>query len=56
VLVVELDIDDEKSIETAAQKLETDFGGLDILVNNAGKQILLQILKTTKKCYETSYF
>lgn len=31
-----VDVDDEKSIHSAAERVKTTYGGLDILVNNAG--------------------
>jgi NAD(P)-dependent dehydrogenase (short-subunit alcohol dehydrogenase family) len=31
-----IDINDDKSIATAAETIKTQFGGLDVLVNNAG--------------------
>ena len=36
VLQVKLDVTDQKSIESAAANIETEFGRLDILVHNAG--------------------
>jgi 2-deoxy-D-gluconate 3-dehydrogenase len=35
-LVVEADVADEETVERAAEKVASAFGGLDILVNNAG--------------------
>ena len=33
-----LDLNDEKSIDTAAKELKNKFSGIDILINNAGKK------------------
>jgi len=53
-----LDIDDEKSIISAAQRVKEQFGGLDILVNNAaiafkGDAFDENVARTTAK---TNYF
>jgi len=53
-----LDIDDEKSIISAAQRVKEKFGGLDILVNNAaiafkGDAFDENVARTTAK---TNYF
>jgi len=36
VSVIHLDINDEKSIKSAAESVKKQYGGLDILINNAG--------------------
>jgi NAD(P)-dependent dehydrogenase (short-subunit alcohol dehydrogenase family) len=36
VLTAKLDVLDQESADSAAKRVELDFGGLDILVNNAG--------------------
>jgi NAD(P)-dependent dehydrogenase (short-subunit alcohol dehydrogenase family) len=36
VRFIQLDVTDEASVQTAAQKIAADFGRLDVLVNNAG--------------------
>lgn len=35
VRVLQLDIDDDKSVQAAAQEVKQQFGGLDVLINNA---------------------
>ncbi|GAA3437098.1 oxidoreductase [Kutzneria kofuensis] len=37
VLVLPLDVTDEKQIRQAVEEAETRFGGIDVLVNNAGR-------------------
>ena len=36
---IAIDVNDEKSIRAAAEKVEQEFGHLDILINNAGTMI-----------------
>lgn len=36
VSAIEVDVTDDKSVDTAAAKVATDYGRLDVLVNNAG--------------------
>lgn len=36
VLSLNVDVTDWKSVKSAAEKVEAEFGGLDILINNAG--------------------
>lgn len=36
ISVVQLDVTDQKSIESAKEKVESQFGKLDVLINNAG--------------------
>ena len=36
---IAIDVNDEKSIRAAAEKVEQEFGQLDILINNAGTMI-----------------
>lgn len=36
VSILTLDVSDDKSVDTAAEKVAADYGRLDILVNNAG--------------------
>ncbi|MFN6564056.1 MAG: SDR family oxidoreductase [Nostoc sp. ChiSLP01] len=60
---VQLDVVDQKTIDSAAQQIEKEFGKLDILVNNAGivsdgdrlppSQVDIQTLRHT---YETNVF
>ncbi|BAY73980.1 short-chain dehydrogenase/reductase SDR [Nostoc linckia NIES-25] len=60
---VQLDVVDQKTIDSAAQQIESEFGKLDILVNNAGivsdgdrlppSQVDIQTLRHT---YETNVF
>jgi len=33
---IHIDLEDEKSVKSAAQKIRNDYGGLNILINNAG--------------------
>ncbi|MBD2500659.1 SDR family oxidoreductase [Anabaena azotica] len=58
---IQLDVTDQKTIDTTANQIERDFGKLDILVNNAG--ILIdQVppsqldIETLKQTYETNVF
>lgn len=59
--MVQIDVTDSKSIESAVTKIDAEFGRLDILVNNAGisidnappSQLDLAILRQT---YETNVF
>lgn len=57
VSTVQLDVTDEKSIETAAAAISKDFGRVDVLINNAGiishKQTLIGQLRDT---FETNAF
>ncbi|MBD2519183.1 SDR family oxidoreductase [Nostoc sp. FACHB-973] len=60
---VQLDVVDQKTIDSTAQQIESEFGKLDILVNNAGilsdgdrlppSQVDIQTLRHT---YETNVF
>ena len=58
---VQLDVTDQKTIDSTANHIEREFGKLDILVNNAGilidqvppSQLDIEILKQT---YETNVF
>ncbi|MFN6516235.1 MAG: SDR family oxidoreductase [Nostoc sp. CreGUA01] len=60
---VQLNVVDQKTIDSAAEQIEREFGKLDILVNNAGilsdgdrlppSQVDIQILRDT---YETNVF
>ena len=37
ILPVQIDIDDEESIDALQQRIQSDFGRIDVLVNNAGE-------------------
>ena len=60
---VQLDVTDQKTIDSAAKQIESEFGKLDILVNNAGilsdgdrlppSQVDIETLRHT---YETNVF
>ncbi|MCW5316814.1 SDR family NAD(P)-dependent oxidoreductase [Nostoc sp. KVJ3] len=60
---IQLDVIDQKTIDSAAQQIENEFGKLDILVNNAGilsdgdrlppSQVEIETLRHT---YETNVF
>ncbi|MEH1832906.1 MAG: SDR family oxidoreductase [Nostoc sp.] len=60
---IQLDVIDQKTIESTAEKIESEFGKLDILVNNAGivsdgdrlppSQVDIETLRHT---YETNVF
>ncbi|MCL6750014.1 SDR family oxidoreductase [Nostoc sp. CCCryo 231-06] len=60
---IQLDVTDQKTIDSAGKQIETEFGKLDILVNNAGiisdgdrlppSQIDIETLRHT---YETNVF
>jgi len=55
---IHIDIDDEKSIKQAAQKIRTDYGGLNILINNAamafkGDAFDENVASTTVRCNYT---
>lgn len=63
VKALEIDVNDEKSIRKAAEKVERDFGRLDILINNAGvmvddetKKVSEQSLDAWRKTFETNLF
>ncbi|HYJ04996.1 MAG TPA: SDR family oxidoreductase [Chthoniobacterales bacterium] len=58
-----IDVNDEGSIQKAADRIERDYGRLDILVNNAGvmlddreKKPSEQSLKAWRKTFETNLF
>jgi NAD(P)-dependent dehydrogenase (short-subunit alcohol dehydrogenase family) len=58
-----IDVNDQKSIEKAADRIERDYGRLDILVNNAGvmlddreKKPSEQSLDMWRKTFETNLF
>ncbi|MHC0065071.1 SDR family oxidoreductase [Nostoc sp. UIC 10890] len=60
---VQLDVIDQKTIDSVSKQIESEFGKLDILVNNAG--ILLDSdrlppsqvdIQTLRKTYETNVF
>lgn len=59
--VVQLDVTDRDTIDTAANYIESEFGKLDILVNNAGvaidnvppSQLDIEVLRRT---YDTNVF
>lgn len=60
---LEIDVNDDKSIRKAANKVEREFGRLDILINNAGvmlddekKKVSEQSLATWRKTFETNLF
>ncbi|MEH2198384.1 SDR family oxidoreductase [Nostoc sp.] len=60
---IQLDVTDQKTIDSTAQQIESEFGKLDILVNNAGivsdgdrlppSQVEIETLRQT---YETNVF
>ena len=60
---IQLDVSDQKTIDSAAKQIESEFGKLDILVNNAGilsdgdrlppSQVDIETLRHT---YETNVF
>ncbi|MEH2287275.1 SDR family oxidoreductase [Nostoc sp.] len=60
---IQLDVSDQKTIDSAAKQIESEFGKLDILVNNAGilsdgdrlppSQVNVETLRHT---YETNVF
>ena len=58
-----IDVNDESSIQKAADRIERDYGRLDILVNNAGvmlddreKKPSEQSLEVWRKTFETNLF
>ncbi len=60
---LEIDVNDEKSIRKAAEKVEREFGRLDILINNAGvmvddeqKKVSEQALEVWRETFETNVF
>ena len=60
---LEIDVNDEKSIQRAAEKVQRDFGRLDILINNAGVmldekrlKVSEQSLETWRKTFDTNVF
>lgn len=42
ISVVQIDVTDEKSIQTVKENIEAQFGKLDVLINNAGKGFTLR--------------
>jgi NAD(P)-dependent dehydrogenase (short-subunit alcohol dehydrogenase family) len=58
---LQIDVTDQKTIDSAAQKIETEYGKLDVLINNAAialdnappSQLDIEILRRT---YETNVF
>lgn len=42
ISVVQIDVTDEKSIQTVKENIEAQFGKLDVLINNAGKGFTLK--------------
>lgn len=59
---IHVDVTDEKTLETAAKRIEENFGKLDILVNNAGIAVEYALapgeidLETIRKTFDTNFF
>jgi NAD(P)-dependent dehydrogenase (short-subunit alcohol dehydrogenase family) len=60
VSLVQLDANDDSSIEEAAKKIEKDFGHLDVLINNAGigidKDVQWPDRELLRTTFETNVF
>ncbi|MEO5721799.1 MAG: SDR family oxidoreductase [Chthoniobacterales bacterium] len=61
--LIAIDVNDEKSIRAAAEKVEKEFGHLDILINNAGTmiddregEVSEQSLDIWRRTFETNLF
>ena len=58
--VVQLDVDDDKSVKEAIGKIESEQERLDVLVNNAGYVLLGPVeqlsIKEFKEQFETNFF
>jgi NAD(P)-dependent dehydrogenase (short-subunit alcohol dehydrogenase family) len=55
VLVTQLDLQDQQSIETAVQETIKKFGSIDILVNNAGYGLMGVFESATKEQIQNQY-
>lgn len=44
VHLIQIDVTNDKSVEKAVSKIESEQGRLDVLVNNAGNRIYFHVL------------
>ncbi|KAI4866037.1 putative short chain dehydrogenase/reductase [Hypoxylon rubiginosum] len=58
ISVLQIDVTDQKSIQTAKDEIETQFGKLDVLINNAGLMVYQQMdtLTALRQTFETNVF
>ena len=58
--VVQLDVNDDRSVKEAIGKIESEQGSIDVLVNNAGYVLLGPIeqlsIEEFKEQFETNFF
>ena len=58
--VVQLDVDDDKSVKDAVYKIESEQGRIDVIVNNAGYLLIGPLeelsIKEFKEQFETNFF
>ncbi|KAI1146799.1 putative short chain dehydrogenase/reductase [Nemania diffusa] len=58
ISVIQIDICDQKSIEAAKERIETEFGKLDVLINNAGIIVYQKVdtITSLRQSFETNVF
>lgn len=58
ISVIQIDVTDQHSIQTAKEKIEADFGRLDVLINNAGIIVYQEVdlLTALRQTFETNVF
>ncbi|KAI0871213.1 putative short chain dehydrogenase/reductase [Hypoxylon argillaceum] len=58
ISVIQIDICDQKSIEAAKERIQTEFGKLDVLINNAGIIVYQKVdtITSLRQSFETNVF